>query len=240
MVVKPVNQGNAGRVVFNSNLNQLMRNSIVCGFIVVLLNGCGVPTDEGVPADSPTYINAFSIEQPVDLPVQFNNETASTLFKINWNVESSDPFSVLMFISSNASVTFGADDAIFFSRYCGSDPTEYACRAVWQQECAVSYEPDYSYLRDSSGNIILVDGHAVRLTNPDGSYIAVDHYVIRCSNDTDPQVVSEVDITQRLNLVGFPATALNNYIVFGVCNELGDKCSSTLAAFQIYDADPTD
>ena len=220
---------------------------LVSCLVALGLIGCGVSTDESAPNDALTNIFDFSLTgnmtavgltQRIDLPVQFNNERASSLFHMSWDVESSDPYSIKAFISSNASISQGSDDQVFLDTQCGSD-SAYICDSLGDQECALAYEPDYTYLVDLLGNRILdAEGSPIRLTNPDGSYIAVDHYVIRCNHG--PATTDEAEITIRLQTGGFPATSLTNYIVFRACNGANSSCSAVLTTLEILDADPTD
>lgn len=218
---------------------------LVISFVLAMLPACGVSTDEGVPADTPTNIVDFSLTgnisavgltQRIDLPVQFNNERASSFFHISWDVESSDPYSITAFISTDANVTRSIDDQIFLQTDCGS-ADDYNCDSLGDQECALVYNPDYTYLLYPNGDRVLdIDGNPIRRTNPDGSFIAVDHYYIRCPHG--PASIDYAEVTLRL--ASFPASSLTNYIVFNVCNAANNSCSATLTALQILDVDPTD
>lgn len=219
-----------------------------CFFVLLGLGSCGVPTDKNTSVDNLTDIVNFSLlgnitpvgsTQRVDLPVQFNNENASSLFHVSWDVDSSDPYTVVAHISTNSSPSLGSDDQIFFSTECGSDNTSYLCDSMGDQQCAITYEPDYTYLVDSSGNRILdINGNPIRLTNPDGSYIAVDHYFIRCNHG--PASIDEAEITLRMQLANFPVTSLTNYIVFTFCNINNSSCIARVTTFQILDVNPAD
>lgn len=222
--------------------------ALSAGFIVVSLVSCGVPTDQNASANTSSTIMDYSmtgniaaagVTQRIDLAMKWNNERASSFFNINWDAVSSDPYSVFVHISSDASTSLGADDRIFLAAECGSDSLSYVCDSMGNQECAIAYDPEYSYQLDPiTGDRVLVDGNPVRLTNPDGSYIAVDHYFLRCPHGG--ATVAETEITPRMQTAGFPATSLNNYIVFTVCNEAGDSCDTRITALEILDVDQTD
>jgi len=222
---------------------------ILVSFLIVLgLSACGVPTDENAPTDTLTDIVNFTVlgnitpvgsTQRVDLPVQFSNENASSFFHVSWDVDSSDPYSVTGHISTNSSPSLGSDDQIFFATECGSDNTLYICDSMGDQQCAISYEPDYTYLVDSEGNRVLdINGNPIRLTNPDGSYIAMDRYMIRCNHG--PASIDEAEITLRMQLANFPATSLTNYLVFTFCNNSGSSCFARVTTLQILDVNPAD
>ena len=230
------------------NCNYQFGKLLIACFFVLAFTGCGVPTDKKAAANTSTTIMDYSLSgniapagltQRVDLAMKWNNERASSLFNMNWDVESSDPYSVFVHISNDASTSLGADDQIFLAAECGSDSLSYVCDSLGDQECGVAYDPEYSYLLDPvTGERVLVDGNPVRLTNPDGSFIAVDHYILRCPHGG--ATVAETEITLRLQNSGFPAVSLNNYIVFTACNLAGDSCDTRITAIQILDVDQTD
>lgn len=216
---------------------------IIFGFFLIAgLQACGVSTEETPPGDTSTNIVGFSlvgnyppvgITERFDLPMQTNNDSVAAFFEMSWEVESSDPYSVMAHISTDASVTFGLDDQIFLSTQCGSDPLAYTCNSVGDQECVIVYEPVYN--RDINGDRI-VNNNGTPDPSDDYYEVIQDRYFIRCPNGAAS--ITQADISVRMQAAGFPAANLNNYIVVTVCNEAMNSCQTTITTIQVLDANP--
>lgn len=211
-------------------------------FLITALHGCGVSTQETPPGDTTTNIVGFSIvgnlppvgiTERFDLPMQSDNDSVAAFFEMSWEVESSDPYSVVAHISTDASVTLGLDDQIFLSTQCGSDALAYICNSVGDHECAIAYEPVYN--RDLDGNRIVND-NGTPDTSDDYYEVSQDRYYIRCPDGGAS--VTEADISLRMQAAGFPASNLNNYMVVTVCNQAMDSCQTTITTIQVLDANP--
>ena len=231
------------------NCNYPFGKLLIACFFVLAFTGCGVPTDKKAAANTSTTIFGYELHgnidpvgltERIDLAMKWNNERASSSFNMNWDVESSDPYSVFVHISNDASTSLGADDQIFLAAECGSDRLSYVCDSLGDQECGIAYDPQYTYQLDplTGERVLDENGNPIRLTNPDGSFIAIDHYFLRCPHGG--ATVSETEVTLRMQNAGFPAASLNNYIVFTACNLAGDSCDTRLKAIEIVDVDKTD
>ena len=220
---------------------------LTAGVLAASLGACGVSTSESTPADTVTTLNQFdlignepNIVQVRQLSIPMDkNERASALFSMSWDVTSSDPYRVVAHISDDPSLVLDVSDQVFLDMQCGSDYTQYNCDELGDLECSFRYEPDYVYATDPlTGDYILdSDGNRIRLTNTDGSYqITAHHYYLGCGNG--PGDIRQAEITNRVLAAGFPATDLNQYIVFTATNGAGDGSSAALVQLHIYDSLP--
>jgi len=220
--------------------------------LTVCLSACGVSTSTTPQEDIFTTLDEYILagnELPIgqieqlSVPMQLNY-LASSLFDISWDATSTDPYHVTIFISSDPSTVLDDTnptdpDQVFLQMDCGSDTTQYSCNALGDLKCSFRYEPDYIYKTDPfTGEYVLdADGNRVHLTNIDGSYqITAHHYYLGCGNG--PGTVRQAEITTRVLIAGFPATAIDNYIVMEVCDNVRNNCSSAIKQMHIYDSLP--
>ncbi len=111
---------------------------LIC--IVSLMSGCGGGTsspDINVPnpATSTTTINSFSAtgtSAPASGIVPINANINNGEFTLEWNIASSDPYHVDIYISSDDAL---GGDVKFFSQNCGSLSTLYNCSSTASFDC---------------------------------------------------------------------------------------------------------
>lgn len=231
-----------------SGFHQQLRIPLLYFFLGAGLLGCGVSTEDRPPSDTTTNIDGFSIignlpqagiTERFNLDMQSSNDEAAAYFDVSWEVQSSDPYTIIAHLSDDASTSFGVDDMIFLSTQCGSDELLYTCDFVSDQRCAFTYEPVYSYTTNSNGDRVRVVNPGADLTfgTPDDFYeIISNRYYLRCPHGG--AAVSEANITTKMTNAGFPAASLNGYIVFTVCNAANDSCDYELVDIEVLDANP--
>jgi len=103
-----------------------------------LLNACGSGSDipeVNTPVNPNTTINTVSIvgtSAAINNIIPINSGMNGGAFSIFWDVDSSDPYHVDLYLSEDN--TFG-DDVTFFSQNCGSSTLIYNCSATASFEC---------------------------------------------------------------------------------------------------------
>ena len=223
---------------------------ITGSLLALWLSACGVSTSETAPGDTITLLNEFMLEgnvpangsiERIAVPMQ-NNDNASALFHMSWDATSSDPYQVIAHLSDDASFVLDISDQVFLDIQCGTDGALYNCDSLGDLQCSFRYAPDYKYLVDQFGEYVLdEDGNRIRDTLNDGSYwVLAHHYYIGCGNG--PGTIRQAEITDRVLASGFPTSNITNpyvqYVVFTVCNDVGESCSAALVQLEIYDSIP--
>ena len=118
--------------------------TLVVGSVFLALAGCGVSTDTGTDPGTPTLINSFSVTHgtlvaPPANPIPMNFDAAnSLLFSLNWDVTSSDPFRLRLYLSDDTDIYFNTtDEQMFLDVLCG-DHTDYNCSFQGSQVCGIN------------------------------------------------------------------------------------------------------
>ena len=133
-------------------------NLIFLSGLLLLLSACDISTSDGGPPITTSTINAFDVAGNVDsderivLQMFPNNATSSGSFHLFWDVESSDPYTIETYISSNTALD--DTDGLFLRMQCGSEVLSYICQQSGHISCAIAYQPDYvlcGHLHDNAG-----------------------------------------------------------------------------------------
>lgn len=230
------------------NIHQRLKASLLCFLLGAGLSACGVSTEDRPPANATTIIDGFSIignlpqaglTERFNLDMQSNNDEAAAYFDISWEVQSSDPYTIIAHLSADADTNIGIDDQIFLNAQCGGDELLYTCEFVGDQQCAFTYEPEYSYTTNSNGDRVRVvnPGPDMILGTSDDYFVVISNrYYLRCPHGG--AAISETNITTKMTSAGFPSASLNGYIVFTVCNAANDSCGYELTTIEVLDANP--
>ena len=112
--------------------------------MVALITGCGgsgssIPT---TPATQTTVLNAFDLtgsDAPTNGVTPINAAIDNGAFRVEWNVNSSDPYHVDLYISDNNALDEITDIRIF-NQNCGSIALLYNCNAVGSFDCKFTSE----------------------------------------------------------------------------------------------------
>jgi len=148
------------------------------GFLVLVLfvvNACGVDLEEKKSADAKTTINEFSITggaglvgDALQIAVTLNMDTnvPETLFDLNWDVDSSDPYTIYARLSSDSAPT--VNDQLFLQLECGSDTTLYGCDEIGSIKCNIRNRNMGGVI---DGNLYLRCGNGQNLVEEDPSDI---------------------------------------------------------------------
>lgn len=213
--------------------------------LLVLLSACEISTPDSGDDITTSTINAFSVvgnvvddaDERIVLPLQDDNAQVSGLFDLSWDVLSSDPYSVEIYMSSN-SVLDDATDGLFFQSQCGSE-IDFTCEHSVSMPCGIHYDPEYEMvpLLDDN-NLIVVDENGdpvmVRNTNPDGSFVVEnERYYLRCPGGVATEWFLE--ITDQILLSGFPSS---HYFILKVCASEEQSCPELPFLVQFLDSQP--
>lgn len=225
-------------------MRHLTKFFFFCG-LLALLNGCDISTSDSSDDITVSIINAFSVagnvvddaDERIVLPLRDDNAQVSGLFDLNWDVVSSDPYSVEIYMSSN-SVLDEATDGLFFQSQCGSE-VDFTCEHSVSMPCGIHYDPEYEMvpLLDEN-NLIIVDENGdpvlIRNTNADGSFIVeVEHYYLRCPGGVATEWLLE--ITDQILISGFPSS---HYFILKVCATNEQSCPELPFLVQLLDSQP--
>lgn len=120
-----------------------MKNTITASVILstALLTACGgTDTGSGGPT-SKTSINSYEIAgsetvQAGDV-VPINAGVNEGAFEVNWDVSSSNPYHVRLYVSDDAILSTD-DDIQFFSQNCGTPSSIYNCNRTANFDCSFS------------------------------------------------------------------------------------------------------
>lgn len=198
--------------------------------VSLCLTGCGVDATDPKPPQTTTTVYSFDVAGtvPPDLvtdperlvvPLQPNNDTVAGAFHLLWDVDSSDPYYVQVWVSNDQTVS-STDDDLLLDTPCGSG-TDYKqyCGFLADVTCYFVYDPLYQLTEklDENGDIVYdVNNQPVMVPdqNLDGSYIvATDRYYLRCPEGSP--TVREKEISARLTSVGYNSL---QYMIFTACN----------------------
>ena len=103
-----------------------------------LLSACGSDSDRPeatTPVNLNTTINTVSIvgtSAAINNIIPINSGMNGGAFSIAWDVDSSDPYHVDLYLSEDNAL---GDDVTFFSQNCGSTTLIYHCSAIATFEC---------------------------------------------------------------------------------------------------------
>jgi hypothetical protein len=199
--------------------------------LVVVLSACGVDSEDPPPVDGSTTIDSIimygdassdpnpddpviSLEIPMD-----NDDVADDVFFAEWNVSSTDPYQVKMYISSDT-ILDDTVDQLFFERECGTD-SAYTCDSYGSVDCGFRYNPEYEFVDDP-----LNPGELIRTVPVDNH-----HYYLRCLNVS-------TEITDRVQADGFPNMPVDEYIIYRACNHDGNNCVNSVFQLIAIDSIP--
>ena len=205
------------------NMKKYFKRILLFGLVMVL-GGCELDSPEDTPYLGPTIVNSFNVfgntvemDERIVLPLFPNNAIVTGDFDLQWDVTSSDPYTIEVYISSNS--VLDPIDTLFLQMQCGSNGFQFTCDQLGDIACVIAYEPDYEMteLLDENGEIVVdVNGDPIMVAVQDettGYYIVLeDHYYLRCANG--PATVRIAEITDRVELNGFPFI---NYFIFKAC-----------------------
>ncbi|KPJ91681.1 MAG: hypothetical protein AMJ55_11245 [Gammaproteobacteria bacterium SG8_15] len=191
---------------------------------LVVLAGCELDSPDDTPYLGPSIVNSFNVfgntvdmDERIVLPLLPNNAIVTGDFDLQWDVTSSDPYMIEVYISSNS--VLDPIDTLFLQMQCGSNGFQFTCDQLGDIPCVIAYEPDYEMteLRDENNEIVVdVNGDPIMVAAKDpatGYFIVLDdRYYLRCANG--PATVRIAEITDRVELNGFPFI---NYLIFKAC-----------------------
>lgn len=227
----------AGRVVNFPESFQNFSRYLLGSILISGLSSCGVATQDTGPGDEMTLLNDFAVEGNITPVVNMQRIvlyqdgmfSKSGLFDISWDVDSSDPYSVQIHLSTDASPVLDEiidGDQLFVSMQCGSSAF-LNCDSLGDLRCAVEYDPDLNRAPGLDGMLFTPD---------DILTVATNRYFIRCTDGTN--TIPETEITLRMAAASFPTVNLTNYIVFSACNQVEDSCSQALVQVQVLNNPP--
>jgi len=226
-------------------MRYLINLAFISGLLVAL-NACDVATTDegnGVTASS---INTFAVEGNVDaderivLPLRDDNAEVSASYDLVWDVVSSDPYTVEVFISINS--VLDDTDEMFLQTECGTR-VDVTCEHSVQLPCAIAFEPDYSmenligddnkFVLDENGDPVMV-----RETNLDGSFVVEkERYFLRCPDGV--ATVRLLEITDRMPTPPvYPFDPFNSYFIIKVCASEEQSCPEFPFLVQFLSSQP--
>lgn len=213
--------------------------------LLVLLSACDISTPDNGDDITVSTIYTFNVvgnvigdaDERIVLPLRDDNERSSGLFEMDWDVLSSDPYSVEIYMSSN-SVLDEATDELFLQTQCGST-IEFVCEHTAFVRCGIHFDPDYQLVQLVDENNLLVfdefgDPVMVRDTDQDGNFIVQnERYFLRCPLGT--ATITSLEITDRVLLSGFPSS---HYFILKVCASEEQSCPEFPFLVQLLSSQP--
>jgi hypothetical protein len=118
---------------------------------VVILSGCGGSgggsdgnTASSVQASVDTTITQIGIvgSEQAGEEVSINPGINSGEFTVSWDIQSSDPYHVKVYVSED--VALSDEDILFFSQNCGSSSQLYQCNSHGEFSCQFDTENNIS------------------------------------------------------------------------------------------------
>ena len=212
---------------------------------LVVLAGCELDSPDDTPYLGPSIVNSFNVfgntvdmDERIVLPLLPNNAIVTGDFDLQWDVTSSDPYMIEVYISSNS--VLDPIDTLFLQMQCGSNGFQFTCDQLGDIPCVIAYEPDYEMteLRDENNEIVVdVNGDPIMVAAKDpatGYFIVLDdRYYLRCANG--PATVRIAEITDRVELNGFPFI---NYLIFKACATDELLCPEASIPVQFLNSQP--
>ena len=203
-------------------------NLIILSVLLASLSACDISTSDDGPQITTTTINSFDVigrttgDATIDMPMRPDNGWSDTGFDLDWDVLSSNPFTVEVYISTDD--VLDDTDGLFLETQCGSNSSLYACDQQIGIACGFSYEPEYEMVEEVNENGETVEVPAV--DDATGSFIVkLDgyHYYLRCADG--PPTVRELEITDRVSLPhGYPLVPFSSYFIFKACAYEEQSC----------------
>jgi hypothetical protein len=212
---------------------------------LVVLAGCELDSPDDTPYLGPSIVNSFNVfgntvdmDERIVLPLLPNNGIVTGDFDLQWDVTSSDPYTIEVYISSNS--VLDPIDTLFLQMQCGSNGFQFTCDQLGDIPCVIAYEPDYEMtpLLDENGEeVVDVNGDPIMVAAKDpvtGYFIVLDdRYYLRCANG--PATVRIAEITDRVELNGLPFI---NYFIFKVCATDELLCPEASIPVQFLNSQP--
>jgi hypothetical protein len=212
---------------------------------LVVLAGCELDSPDDTPYLGPSIVNSFNVfgntvdmDERIVLPLLPNNGIVTGDFDLQWDVTSSDPYTIEVYISSNS--VLDPIDTLFLQMQCGSNGFQFTCDQLGDIPCVIAYEPDYEMtpLLDENGEeVVDVNGDPIMVAAKDpvtGYFIVLDdRYYLRCANG--PATVRIAEITDRVELNGFPFIS---YFIFKACATDELLCPEASIPVQFLNSQP--
>jgi hypothetical protein len=212
---------------------------------LVVLAGCELDSPDDTPYLGPSIVNSFNVfgntvdmDERIVLPLLPNNGIVTGDFDLQWDVTSSDPYTIEVYISSNS--VLDPIDTLFLQMQCGSNGFQFTCDQLGDIPCVIAYEPDYEMtpLLDENGEeVVDVNGDPIMVAAKDpvtGYFIVLDdRYYLRCANG--PATVRIAEITDRVELNGLPFI---NYFIFKACATDELLCPEASIPVQFLNSQP--
>ncbi|WP_455208609.1 hypothetical protein [Kaarinaea lacus] len=225
------------------HMQHCLKLAILYGLVTVL-SACELSTPEK-PIVTTSIVNSFGVvgntvdqDERIVLPLLPSNAEVSGNFDLLWDVISSDPYTIEVYISSNS--ILDPTDTQFLQTQCGINSSRYVCEQIGDIPCAIAYEPLYQMVQDvdENGDPIFDENNEpvmVRAKDDVTGYFIVleDHYYLRCADG--PATVRIAEITDRIELNGFPFI---NYFIFKACATDELICPEVSIAVQFLDSQP--
>ncbi len=108
--------------------------------MVLLLSNCGGDSSDGNSSGSTitgTRINSFDASGAVTVSgvLPINPSVNGGEFTVDWDVDSSDPYRFVLYISED-NVFDSTDDVLIHQRNCGSNSVLYLCGDIGSETCS--------------------------------------------------------------------------------------------------------
>jgi len=211
--------------------------------MLLVLGACQPSTPDYGPPVTNTTINSFEVlgntpqqDARIVLPLQPNNATVSGNFDLLWDAISSDPYTMEVYMSTDAALD-PTTDTLFLRMQCGSDRFAFTCEQLGEIACGFAYQPDYQLIQDVDGEgnpLYDSNGDPVMVPEKDsaGNFIVLqDRYFLRCADGPATERLAE--ITDRIT--GFP---FSSYFIFTACATDEVNCPVVPVSVEFFDAQP--
>ena len=206
-------------------------NLIILNVLLALLSACDISSPDDGPQVTTSTINAFDVtgnviaDETIELTMNPNNSRSDAEFQLDWDVQSSDPYTVEVYLSTDDVLDVDTD-GLFLQTQCGSDRNQFTCEHTTGIACGFSYEPVYETvpLVDDNGDPVFDEnGDPVEVpdTDVDGNFIVAldgDRYYLTCADG--PPTVRRLEITDWVPQPhGYPPASFtfSNSFIFKAC-----------------------
>jgi hypothetical protein len=223
-------------------------NLIILSVLLASLSACDISPPDDTPQITTTTINGFDVigrvtgDATIEMPMRLDNGWSDTGFDLDWDVVSSDPFSVEVYISTDN--VLDDTDGLFLETQCGSNKALYACTQQIGIPCGFAYQPVYEMVQavdENDNKIFDENGDPVMEPAVDeatGNFIVAvdgDRYYLRCADG--PPTVRELEITDRVPLPhGYPLVPFSSYFIFKACAYEEQSCPNVPVLVQFLNS----